>query len=354
MRGDATYGSLPAGAFYGLERPLRTLALDDVTLEVTLMSTRVGVFRAFASAAAPFDIVVPFSVTIGAVYNLDFQTVTTVTIPAGAMVSNEIHPAQQGTRVDVGTLPTPPRGHSGYRLSKATTGLPLDPYGYTGLILGRPKLSLFLWSRTVREGGSAGLTAHLSRVATEDVELRVWALPDSQRESLSDVSLSADPVLTITAGTTSSTGTVTIATVDNSVFAGDKLFDVGAAVTAGSAVVPGRVQLRIREDDPVPVVSLALSAPTIAEDGGSVRVTAKLDAALTGEIGVRVSVQAFAPATDHDYRITGDTELVIPKGRTESTRSVTITAVDDDAFSGDRKLLVHGKLTPKGIVFAIC
>lgn len=88
-------------------------------------------FKAAASAGAPFDLVLPISVSNGTLAG----GATSVTIPAGRVESESLTVTRtSGTTlavtVDIGTLPKAPDNHSGYTLVKSP-GLPLEVLGET-------------------------------------------------------------------------------------------------------------------------------------------------------------------------------------------------------------------------------
>ena len=127
--------ALPAGLFAGLSA-LSSLQMEGNTVDPLPLSVnleRVGQsgFRAVAPVGAPFDIVLPVSVTNGSIAG----GAATITIPAGDVESSVLTVtrsvgASAATTVDIGTAPALPANHSGYGLSKAT-GLPLTMPGLT-------------------------------------------------------------------------------------------------------------------------------------------------------------------------------------------------------------------------------
>ena len=118
--------SLPADIFSGLAS-LRSLYLGDnaVDLSITVSLEQVGEnqFKGTVPIGAPFNIVLPLSVTNG---SIDGAETTTITIPAGSVESELLTVTRTlGTSDDIivaiGTLPELPTSHYGYRLVEATT-----------------------------------------------------------------------------------------------------------------------------------------------------------------------------------------------------------------------------------------
>ena len=80
--------------------------------------------------------------------------------------------------------------------------------------------------------------------------------------------LSTNKVLTIAAGATASTGTVTITAVNNSVDAANKTVTVSGVASGGGVSNPSNQTLTITDDDSTPTVTLVLSPSSISENGG--------------------------------------------------------------------------------------
>ena len=146
-----------------------------------------------------------------------------------------------------------------------------------------PTVTLDLSSSSISEnGGTVNVTASLSGPSSQDVILTVSAIPISPAVS-GDFTITSNNTLTIAAGSTSSTGTVTIAGVDNSVDEPDKSVIVGATVSGGRGVSAPSIRiLTIRDDDAAPTVTLDLSSSSISENGGTVNVTASSTARSSG------------------------------------------------------------------------
>ena len=121
--------TLTAGVFEGLTA-LETLYLngntvDPLPLTVSLKQVAEGEFKATAHTGAPFEMVLPVTVTNGSIDG----GATTITIPIGSVESESLTVTRTtGTTaavtVDIGTLPGLPANHQGYTLTKSND-LPL-------------------------------------------------------------------------------------------------------------------------------------------------------------------------------------------------------------------------------------
>ena len=92
---------------------------------VSLKKVEDGQFKAVAPTGAPFDIVLPISVTNGSISG----GATSITIPTGSVESEVLTVTRTSgatftTSVNIGTLPRLPANHSGYTLVKSAD-LPL-------------------------------------------------------------------------------------------------------------------------------------------------------------------------------------------------------------------------------------
>ena len=212
---------------------------------------------------------------------------------------------------------------------------------------GVPTATLVLSPATIDEHdgtnpGSATVTATLSGASTEAVTLTVAATAGTNAAA-TDFSLSSAKTLTIAAGVTSSTGTVTVTAVDNTVDAPNKQVTVSAVVSGNSGVAtPTAVTLTIEDDEAAPTVALAVGDTSISENGGTTTVTATLSHASVAATTITVSAAAGAHTVAADFNQTGTT-LSIAAGATTSTGTVTIAAVDDaNDAAHDKKVTVTG------------
>ena len=206
-----------------------------------------------------------------------------------------------------------------------------------------PTVSLVLTPSTIGEnGGSTTVTATLSGLSSAPVSVEVSAEPGTGAVA-GDFTL-AGSELTIAAGSTTSTGVVTLTAVNNNLDAPDKMVRVMGAVTAGSAEAPALQLLTITDDEMTPTVALVLTPSTVDENGGLSTVTAMLSGGSSEAVTVTVSALAVSPAVAGDFTQSGTT-LTIAAGSTASTGAVTLTAVNNAVDSPNKSVTVSGSVT---------
>ena len=193
-----------------------------------------------------------------------------------------------------------------------------------------PSVTLILTPQAVGEnGGTAAVTASLSGASSVQTTVTVSAVAVSPAVA-GDFALSENRVLTIAAGATTSTGEVTIATVNNEIDSPNKQVTVSGTTAGGhGAANPDDVTLTIEDDEGPPTLRLVLTPPQIPEYGGTSTVMAILNRASHAQTTVTVSAVAVPPAVAGDFTLSENRVLTIAAGATTSTGEVTITAVND-------------------------
>ena len=207
-----------------------------------------------------------------------------------------------------------------------------------------PAVTLALSRNSTSEDDDTAIavTASLSHLSSEDTVVTISAAAVSPAHD-TDFMLSGNKELTIPAGQSNSTGTVTIAPVDNETDSPTRQVTLSGAVDNGQgyeAGTPADVTLDITDDDPAPVATLVLTPPTISESGGVSTVTARLDRPSSEDTTVTVSAAAVSPTMAGDFELSTSTALTIRAGATTSTGTVTIAAQDNSTDAPERQVRV--------------
>ena len=190
-------------------------------------------------------------------------------------------------------------------------------------------------------GNSSTVTATLDGRSSADVILTVAATAGANAEA-GDFALSSAKTLTIAAGTTASSGVVTVTANDDTTDSPDKTVTVSATVSRTSGVAaPAPRTLTITDDDDAPAVTLAVVDSSISENGGSTTVTATLSHPSSADTAITVTASAGTGAVATDFTQTGAT-LTVAAGATTSTGTVTVRANDDTTDAPDKEVTISG------------
>ena len=325
---------------------LSEVAEDAGATTVTVTATATG-GMAFAA-----DTDVTISVTgSGAAAAVDFDTVSdfTIAFSAGAAsaegtftltpTDDAVHETDETVTVsgESGTLTIP----------DATLTLEDDE--------DLPTLTLALDPGSIGEaGGVATVTASLSGASSAATAVTVSAAPNAGAVA-TDFTVSTNKTLTIAAGDTDSTGTVTIAGVDNAVDAPDKTVTVSATVSGGNGVaVPGTATLTLSDDDGPPTgIALTLSDASgtalseVAENAGATTVTVTATAtggmAFAADTDVTISVTGSLAATAVAFAAVSDFTIAFSAGAASAEGTFTLTPTDDAVHETDETVTVSGE-----------
>ena len=243
-----------------------------------------------------------------------------------------------------------------------TSGLSLEPASGLKVTIedddDPPTVTLVLDPDSIDEdGGKSTVTATLDKPSIEDIEVTVSASPVPPAVA-SDFTLSDEPVLTIEAGDTTSSGTVTITASDNDLGGGGQHVTVsGEAASDGDLTPPGDVTLTITEDDPVAtMVTLTVDRSTVAEDSAgsdrTVTVSAELDGARAEATPVAVSVTGGTAVAGTDYATVDDFTVTIAARMTSGSATFTLAPVDDETDEPSETVVLTGTTTVSGLTVA--
>ncbi len=326
--------------------PTVALVLTPATVgENGGVSTVTATLSGKSSAAVTLTVSAAAVASTGAVAG-DFalSSATTLTIAAGATVSTGTVTvtAQDNSAdepdVEVRVTATAAGGNGAAAPPAATLTIRDDE--------GPPTVTLVLTPSTIDESGTgstAAVTATLNRASSAATTVTVSVAPvASTGAAAGDYTLSSAATLTIAAGATTSSGTVTVAAVDNDTDAPNRQATVsGTAVNDQGVQQPIARTLTITDDDAAPDATLALSATSISENGGTATVTATLSR--RSAQATTVTVQAVTGA--YSVGLGAAARIVLAAGATSSTDGVALTAVDNDVDAADRQVTVTAVLT---------
>ena len=240
------------------------------------------------------------------------------------------------------------------------TGLSVAPAGGVAVTIAdneaAPQVTLVLDPDSMSEnGGSSTVTAVLDHASSEDTTIEVSVSPVSPATA-DDFTQSATRTLTIAAGDTMSTGTVTVAAHDNVVDDGNRSVTVsGSATNMQGIAQPVAQTLTITDDDETSTtVTLTVSPASVSEDAAAgnrtVTVTATLDkAARTEATDVTVSVSGDTAVAGTDYTAVNDFTVTIDAGVKSGTGTFELVPIDDAVDEPDETVRVTGTTAASGL-----
>ena len=219
-----------------------------------------------------------------------------------------------------------------------------------------PTVTLALTPDSIDEdGGESTVTATLDHPSSEETEITVSALAQTPAVA-DDFTLSRNETLTIAAGQTTSTGTVTLTAVNNIVDTPNKRIAVSGAAVNGLAIVqPGMPTLTVEDDDETSTrVTLTVSPADIPEDATGaaqeVTVSAALDAgARVDDVAVTVTVAAGTAAEATDFAAVTGFTVTIAAGSTSGTGTFDLVPTDDNIDEPDETVIVRGATAASGL-----
>ena len=199
-----------------------------------------------------------------------------------------------------------------------------------------PSVTIESGTLPVSEGMAAVFTLTRTNPTAEELVVGV-----SVTENGKVISGSAPTSVTFDAGAT--TATLSVPTDDDNV---DEDAGTVTATVVGSSDPATYVlgastsaTLTVDDNDSTPVVMLLLSPDTITEAAGMGEIRARLSNPSAGETRVTVSIPAEVAGA---VQLDADPVLVIPAGMTDSSNTVMLTAVDNDAEAPDLPVALSG------------
>ena len=274
----------------------------------------VNVATATATSGADFTAVSDFTITIPA--NTQSQTGTFILDP----IQDAIDEPDETVVVDGSTTA------SGISITDTTVTITDDDSA--------PTVTLSLSDNPIGEnGGATTVTATLSNPSSVQTTVTISIDPNSPATS-SDYLIGSNQVLTIAAGQTASTGTVTVTAADNDIDAADKTVSVsGEASNALGIADPSAVTLTITDDD---VRGVILSETDLdLDEGGDGTYTVVLDSEPTAAVTVTPSLSSG----DSDVMVSDP--LTFTPSNWNTAQTVTVSATQDGDADDDTAVIGH-------------
>ena len=212
--------------------------------------------------------------------------------------------------------------------------------------------SLTATPASVRENAGQteiALTATLDKAAVVDetVTLRIMSGSGSAvRDVDYRATLPPGSAITISAGNTRGTATLTFTPLDNEEEDGNRSLGVQATTSGGSA----QTVITILDDETLSQsIELSVSPTEIREDAGAVEVT--ITATLTGkvldeDVILLFQTDASTAIRDVDY-VHPRVSLTIPAGQTQGSGTVTITPIDDGTVEPNETIILRVASNPQ-------
>ena len=188
---------------------------------------------------------------------------------------------------------------------------------------------------------TATLTGGGSRMEDTSISLSV---PDVTATAGEDYSVPADITLTIPAGSTTGTATLTLTLVNDDLHEGEEQLAVRGSNADPGLPVAG-LRIVIADDDAAPTgITLSLDMNMVPEDAGlqELNVTATLEGGSKRTVDTQVMLSVGnLTASDADYSAV-PAGLTIDSGQTRGTATMLLVPADDSIDEGDETLEVRG------------
>ena len=194
----------------------------------------------------------------------------------------------------------------------------------------KPSVTITSSSSSIAEnGGTSTLTISLSKAAAADIAA---TLSFSSTATLA-TDFSAVQTVTILKGTTS--GTVTVTSIDDSVYEGNETLKATISSISTASYVIGSASsttVSITEDESVPQVQLASSANSVVEEGGAITFTASIDQIASTNLAVTVTTLVTTSFGSYTPNVPSNITISIPAGSLSG--SATFTPTDNSSYDG--------------------
>ena len=188
----------------------------------------------------------------------------------------------------------------------------------------KPSVTITSSSSSIAEnGGTSTLTISLSKAAAADIAA---TLSFSSTATLA-TDFSAVQTVTITKGATS--GTVTVTSIDDSVYEGNETLTATISSISMASYVIGSASstsVSITEDETVPTVSLSASGTTVSEEGGGgITFTATIDQIAASNLVVSLNINIASRNQAYVSNLPTSLDVTISAGSLSGTATYVPT-----------------------------
>ena len=268
------------------------------------------------STATTADVTVTFSTGGGATEGTDYQTLSNITISAGATTGttsftptdDSLYEGNELAQISIDTV------SGGSATENGTQSVTLEIVENESA----PTVNLSVSSSTVTEGSSLTITATMSKVSHEDVFISLSGIQTGTATAGTDYTTLANARITISAGNT--TGTTTFTTLVDNKNEGNETYGTEIQSISLHAVENGTqtISVTIVDDESLsPTITLSTSASSIAENSdGTITITATMSAADGDDVTVVIGTSGTG-TEGTDYANISD--ITISAGDTTGT-----------------------------------
>jgi len=303
--------------------PAVSLSVGNINLAENGATTIVATLAAVSGRTVTVDLGYSGAATLG----VDYTSAAQIVIPAGSLtgsvtltsVDDTLDEANEALLVEISGVTN--ANENGVQ-QQTVTILDNDNPPTVTLELGAASL--------VENGGNTTIAARLSSVSGQAVTVNLLF----SGAAVFNTDYTAPTQIIIPAGST--LGTVTLSSLDDSLDEANEglLVEIGS-VTSGTELGTQQQSLTLFDDDSPPTVSLTTSTTSLAENGGTLAIIARLSSP-SGQ-PVTVNLQFGGGATfNTDY--SAPVQIIIPAGSTSG--SVSLTALNDGLFENSESITV--------------
>ena len=323
-----------------------TVVENETTPTVTLTSSSSSIaensgssltLTATMSSTFSSDVTVTLSTSGTAVEGTHYSNLSDITISAGDLTgtttftptNNSVYDNNNSATIDINTV-------SGGILENGTQQITISISEDEAAPTATVSFTTPGSDHAENSGGTYSATAVLSAVTYEDVTVTFTGIGTATEGT----DYSSFGSITISAGSTTGTST-TVTLIDDNIYEENETIGVAIdTVSGGNASENGNQQSSldtIVENESAPQISLSVSSNSVAENTGTVTITATTSVQWPNTTEMSVDIQnPSGTGSGTDYNLSNGCCIAFPGG--QSSASVTFTPVNDSYYEGNETL----------------